>query len=84
MTSLQMYQVDAFTDRVFGGNPAAVCPLDQWLPDDVMRSALRARGSSARSRGSRRSYATSWRVLCAWMLSGTALVLRAAAAGRAW
>ncbi len=27
-------------------------------------------GRSARSRGSRRSYATSWRVLCAWMLSG--------------
>jgi PhzF family phenazine biosynthesis protein len=36
--TLQMYQVDAFTDRVFGGNPAAVCPLDAWLPDALMRA----------------------------------------------
>ncbi|MGB3495112.1 MAG: PhzF family phenazine biosynthesis protein [Elainellaceae cyanobacterium] len=34
---LPIFQVDAFTDRVFGGNPAAVCPLEQWLPDDVMQ-----------------------------------------------
>jgi len=31
------YQVDAFTDRLFGGNPAGVCPLDQWLPDETMQ-----------------------------------------------
>ncbi len=35
---LPIFQVDAFTDRVFGGNPAAVCPLDYWLPDDVLQS----------------------------------------------
>jgi len=35
---LKIYQVDAFTDRVFSGNPAAVCPLDSWLPDDVMQN----------------------------------------------
>ena len=34
--SLTMYQVDAFADRVFTGNPAAVCPLTEWLPDDTM------------------------------------------------
>lgn len=34
---LRLYQVDAFTDRLFGGNPAAVCPLDSWLPDDLMQ-----------------------------------------------
>jgi len=34
---LQLFQVDAFTDEIFGGNPAAVCPLDHWLPDDVMQ-----------------------------------------------
>ena len=34
---LSIFQVDAFTDKVFGGNPAAVCPLEQWLPDDVMQ-----------------------------------------------
>ncbi len=33
---LPIYQVDAFTDRVFAGNPAAVVPLDQWLPDDQL------------------------------------------------
>jgi PhzF family phenazine biosynthesis protein len=34
---LKIYQLDAFTDKLFCGNPAAVCPLDQWLPDDVMQ-----------------------------------------------
>ena len=33
---IKFYQVDAFTDKLFGGNPAGVCPLDDWLPDDVM------------------------------------------------
>lgn len=33
-----MFQVDAFTDRLFTGNPAAVCPLGSWLPDEVMQS----------------------------------------------
>ncbi|HXX03493.1 MAG TPA: isomerase, partial [Xanthobacteraceae bacterium] len=33
MASLPIYQVDAFTDSLFGGNPAAVCPLETWLPD---------------------------------------------------
>jgi len=32
-----MYQVDAFTDQLFGGNPAAVCYLDEWLSDSVMQ-----------------------------------------------
>jgi PhzF family phenazine biosynthesis protein len=31
------YQVDAFTDKLFGGNPAGVCPLEKWLPDDIMQ-----------------------------------------------
>ena len=35
---LDMYQVDAFSKKVFGGNPAAVCPLDEWLPDEIMQS----------------------------------------------
>ena len=34
---LTQYQVDAFTSKIFGGNPAAVCPLDEWLPDDLMQ-----------------------------------------------
>jgi predicted PhzF superfamily epimerase YddE/YHI9 len=36
--SLRLYQVDAFADRLFAGNPAAVVPLDQWLPDPVLQS----------------------------------------------
>jgi PhzF family phenazine biosynthesis protein len=31
------YQVDAFTDRVFGGNPAGVCLLERWLPDNTLQ-----------------------------------------------
>ncbi len=34
---LRYYQVDAFTDRLFGGNPAGVCPLSAWLPDEIMQ-----------------------------------------------
>jgi len=34
----KIYQVDAFTDKIFGGNPAAVCPLDKWLPNAVMQN----------------------------------------------
>jgi len=35
---IPIYQVDAFASRVFAGNPAAVCPLEAWLPDDVMQA----------------------------------------------
>lgn len=35
---IPIYQVDAFTDKLFGGNPAAVCLLEDWLPDDLMQS----------------------------------------------
>jgi len=33
---LPLWQIDAFTDRVFAGNPAAVCVLDAWLPDRTL------------------------------------------------
>jgi len=35
---LPIYQVDAFTDRLFGGNPAAIVPLERWLPDGTMQA----------------------------------------------
>lgn len=35
---IPIYQVDAFTSSVFGGNPAAVCPLDVWLPDQTLQA----------------------------------------------
>jgi len=34
---IPIYQVDAFTSKVFGGNPAAVCPLEYWLEDELMQ-----------------------------------------------
>ncbi len=36
--NIKIYQVDAFTDKVFSGNPAAVCPLDFWLPDGLLQN----------------------------------------------
>lgn len=38
MPELPIYQVDAFAGRAFEGNPAAVVPLEELLPDDVMQS----------------------------------------------
>ena len=35
---LKIFQIDAFTDKLFGGNPAAVCPLDNWLTDDTLQN----------------------------------------------
>jgi PhzF family phenazine biosynthesis protein len=34
---MQIYQVDAFADRIFQGNPAAVVPLANWLPDEILQ-----------------------------------------------
>ena len=35
---LILYQIDAFASKPFEGNPAAICPLPTWLPDDVMQA----------------------------------------------
>jgi PhzF family phenazine biosynthesis protein len=35
---IPIYQIDAFTSTVFSGNPAAVCPLEKWLPDATMQA----------------------------------------------
>ena len=35
---IKLYQVDAFADKLFSGNPAAVCILDTWLADELMQS----------------------------------------------
>src|SRR6266853_3953461 len=37
-TRIRIYQVDAFSSQVFSGNPAAICPLEEWLPDDQMQA----------------------------------------------
>lgn len=38
MNRIKIYQVDAFTDRLFAGNPAAVCPLEKWIDEQIMQS----------------------------------------------
>ncbi len=38
MTRLRIVQVDAFAERPFTGNPAALIPLEEWLPDEVMQA----------------------------------------------
>lgn len=38
---MKQYIVDAFTDEVFHGNQAAICILDQWLPEDLMMNITR-------------------------------------------
>ncbi len=35
---IPLYHIDAFSSEVFKGNPAAVCPLKKWLPDELMQS----------------------------------------------
>ncbi len=34
---MKQYTVDAFTDKVFAGNPAAVCVMDEWIADGLMQ-----------------------------------------------
>lgn len=46
---LPIFQVDAFTDRLFAGNPAAAVPLDEWLPDETMLSIARENNLSETS-----------------------------------
>ncbi|WP_212004844.1 PhzF family phenazine biosynthesis protein [Chitinophaga sp. HK235] len=41
MMQLALYQIDAFTDRLFAGNPACVMPLEHWLPDEVLLKIAR-------------------------------------------
>ena len=38
MKKIKIFQVDAFTNNLFTGNPAAVCILDNWLTDEIMQS----------------------------------------------
>jgi predicted PhzF superfamily epimerase YddE/YHI9 len=41
---LPLYRIDAFTGKLFAGNPAAVCPLEEWLPDRLMQSIAAENG----------------------------------------
>ncbi|MCU0380718.1 MAG: PhzF family phenazine biosynthesis protein [Chitinophagaceae bacterium] len=35
--TIPVFQVDAFTHSIFSGNPAAICPIPSWLPEDIMQ-----------------------------------------------
>jgi PhzF family phenazine biosynthesis protein len=35
---IKLYQIDAFADKIFSGNPAAVCVLEEWLSDEMMQN----------------------------------------------
>ena len=35
---INVYQVGAFANKPFEGNPAAICPLEEWLPEQVMQA----------------------------------------------
>jgi PhzF family phenazine biosynthesis protein len=35
---IPFYQVDAFSSKIFGGNPAAVCPLESWPADEILQN----------------------------------------------
>lgn len=37
LMKIPIYQIDAFTNEQFKGNPAAICPLEQWISDDLMQ-----------------------------------------------
>lgn len=43
---IDIFQVDAFARRVFEGNPAAVCPLDSWIADELLQSIAQANNLS--------------------------------------
>jgi len=43
---IPIYQVDAFTSKLFGGNPAAVCPFERW-PEDAVMQAIAAENNLA-------------------------------------
>ncbi|STX38466.1 PhzF family phenazine biosynthesis protein [Legionella feeleii] len=38
MNSIEIFQIDSFTDKIFHGNPAAVCLLNDWLNDELMQA----------------------------------------------
>ena len=37
---MKQYVVDAFTDKIFCGNPAAICVMNKWLPDSLLSALL--------------------------------------------
>lgn len=60
---MKQYVVDAFTDKIFHGNQAAVCVMDRWLPEDLMRISwsIRPPAAAVRCTAVWRGTRCSWR-----------------------
>ncbi len=80
---LEQYVIDAFTDKVFKGNPAAVCVLPEWLSDELMQNIARENNLSETAFTVKKgnSYGLRWFTpggeidLCGHATLGTAYVL---------
>ena len=46
---LNYYQIDAFTDKIFGGNPAKVVQLNEWLKDELLQNIAKENSVDASS-----------------------------------
>jgi len=71
-TRIRIYQVDAFSSQVFAGNPAAICPLEEWLP------AIKCKPSRAKTtyRKRRSSYGRRTAIVCAGSLLSSKWIMR--------
>jgi len=52
--NIPIYQIDAFSNRIFSGNPATVCPLEEWLEDSLLQQIAQENNLSE---------TTGWRVI---------------------
>ena len=52
---IKQYVVDAFTDKIFHGNQAAVCVLDEWLSEELMMKITKENGTTTFCNVSRRT-----------------------------
>ena len=43
---IPIFQIDAFSDQPFSGNPAAICPLQEWLPDEILQKIAEELGGT--------------------------------------
>ncbi|MCL6271208.1 PhzF family phenazine biosynthesis isomerase [Sansalvadorimonas sp. 2012CJ34-2] len=61
MIRIKIFRLDTFTDTVFSGNPAMVCPLPEWLPEDVLQGiAAENNSETAFIVGGHSSYHIRW------------------------
>ncbi len=57
---IPVYHVDAFTDKMFYGNPAAVCILPQWLPDNTLHAIAKENNLSVTAFLLREGHSVVW------------------------